>query len=1569
MGILPVRFLPVRIIAAMPEGSMKKNELLCLLLMVFCIIFVKIETAVGSAEKDEPDVYKLSQVDGLDLELLHLMGAVLYENVDEDMIVVRLYPDGMAHITVEYTSGNDAFWKSDGRFLKIFEDTDEFSVLRETNGNDIVFTADGVEIRGTLTDEMLTLFFDDKTFSLYKFTPEVFVPGGDVYKLYSMLGLTLSTLTRIGFDHYGLDSIHITLYPDGTASVSVPHIQEKAETVFWKLDGTQITFYGDGEELHGTLSGDGLILDFDGDKAGLVKVIDRDGILVHYPDDSHDLTVTNGVRGIGEKACYKKMELMTVVIPESVTFIGDEAFAECRHLRSVTIPASVTYIADNAFSGCGEAMLKVEPGSYAADYAKNKNLDYVYIWQDYEFRLQNDGTAEITAYKGSRKKVDFPSSVAGIRVSSIGNNIFSGNNRLTSVTIPEGVTSIGKFAFSNCSSLTSVSLPDGLTFIGEFAFSEDSSLKSVTLPDSVSFLGDKAFFRCKNLTSVTLPGGLTAIGNETFSGCQNLTSITLPDSLTTIGGGAFSNCGSLTALTIPDSVTSIGNSAFENCGQLTLTVGESSHTRKYADEKGINYLRQPWWDFEYSILADGTAEITRYSGDVSEPLILSEIDGVRITSIGDNAFENNKSMKTLIIPDNITAIGAWAFRNCTGLTSLSLPDSIVSIGSAAFYGCESLTSAAIPDGIKLINWNLFCGCGSLQSVTIPESVESIDAYAFKNCGSLVSVNIPDHVTSIGTEAFYGCSDLKSLAVPDSVTSIGSNAFKYCDQLELTVGKNSYAREYAIENWLKYAYAGAADNTAEPVTGTGMAGTEEFEISNGILVKYHGNASSAVIPDGVTSIGDQAFAEHENLSAVTIPNSVTAIGSRAFLSCGALAAVDIPDSVTSIGEGAFTGCRSLTSVTIPESITTIPQNAFGGCDALTSVSIPAGIISIGEKAFAGCPRLESVIIPANIASIADDAFNPNVKRFFIDENRTLVKFAFNGIASPVKIPDGVTAVGENVFNGLPMVSSVVIPDGVTSIGKGAFDWCVNLTTVTIPDSVTFIGEKAFANCENLTSVVIPSGISSIPANTFAGCSSLTSVTIPDGVSSIGDWAFTGCSSLTSLTLPESLESIGAGAFSLCRNLTSVIIPVNVKSIGNAAFSGCPLLKSVSLPKNTVFSADDTFDKTAELIFTEPDSTKSGPSGADSPDPEYTGVAIDPLYQEFLGFLKAYITAEDRKTVAVNNDTYRECLDVIDQSWWNIEDAGFVFADLDGNGTAELLLGNYKYGFLWFVYAADYGQLSAVLHSGYRNTFILNTDGTFLEDLRMSAMSSETRYYIYENGGIRQLQAADYNSRSHTPAEIEFSSLMSYDAPANEQAEPVREAKSYPIVEDIIILGSYEQDNNRGNGPEPIEWKVLSIENGQMLILSTKVLDAMAFNSSGTNSWDVSSLRKWIQGSFINQAFSPAEKELIRIVSHKAGPLDTYPDQDTVFILSMDEIHQYLPGPSDRQIAATPYAKDRGVFLGANGLACWWTRTYFSKGTAYNIWSNGELDHGDNVTANDGGVLPAVWIDIEKWMNLP
>ena len=482
-----------------------------------------------------------------------------------------------------------------------------------------------------------------------------------------------------------------------------------------------------------------------------------------------------------------------VIIPESVTYnaktysvteIIRSAFSDCSDLTSVTIPNSVTSIGSYAFYGCS-------------------------------------GITSVTIPEG---------------VISIEDGVFIDCTGLTSITIPNSVTSIGQWAFRRCNSLTSITIPKRAK-IGFQAFSGCSSLITITIPNSVTSIGESAFSGCSSLEAIEVEGGnprydsrdgcnaiietssnilvagckntiipssVKAIGNDAFCGCDCLSSITIPNSVTTIGEMAFTGCCGLTSITIPNTVKSIGDGAFSGCYFLR--------------NKFINKSSLSDSDFWGAIIC---------AEETSDGLIIEDNTIVRcrpwatsitipngVTSIGNIAFSDCRSLTSLTIPNSVTSIGEGAFGECTCQTSITIPHTVKSIGKNAFSGCRGLKISLNCPTIS--NW--FSYCDGLE-ITIGENVKTIVDGAFVNCKNLQRVNIsdvkawchidfgksdanpitkarrlyingeevkklviPNGTERIGRHAFDGCESLMSVVIPNSVKSIGENAFQDCINL-------------------------------------------------------------------------------------------------------------------------------------------------------------------------------------------------------------------------------------------------------------------------------------------------------------------------------------------------------------------------------------------------------------------------------------------------------------------------------------------------------------------------------------------------------------------------------------------------------------------------------------------------------------------------------------------------------------------------------------------------------------------------------------------------------------------
>ena len=136
---------------------------------------------------------------------------------------------------------------------------------------------------------------------------------------------------------------------------------------------------------------------------------------------------------------------------------------------------------------------------------------------------------------------------------------------------------------------------------------------------------------------------------------------------------------------------------------------------------------------------------------------------------------------SVILDTCVTSIGDSAFLNCRSLTNIAIPDSVTSIGDSAFLDCRGLTKIVIPDSVTSIGENAFEACDSLASIVIPDGITSIKDFTFSFC-SITNITIPDGVTSIGVGAFYYCDNLTNVMIPDSVTSIGKYAFENCPSI-------------------------------------------------------------------------------------------------------------------------------------------------------------------------------------------------------------------------------------------------------------------------------------------------------------------------------------------------------------------------------------------------------------------------------------------------------------------------------------------------------------------------------------------------------------------------------------------------------------------------------------------------------------------------------------------------------------------------------------------------------------------------------------------------------------------
>ncbi len=423
----------------------------------------------------------------------------------------------------------------------------------------------------------------------------------------------------------------------------------------------------------------------------------------------------------------------------------------------------------------------------------------------------------------------------------------------------------------------------------------------------------------------------------------------------------------------------------------------------------------------YKVQDDGTIIITGCDRDVSGNLTIpSEIDGRKVTSIGDWAFYNRSSLTDITIPDSVTSIDKYAFLYCSSLTNINVSNDnkVYSSEDGVLFNKDKTKIIQYPEGKKS------------TSYTIPNSVTSIGEGAFYNCSSLTNISIPNSVTSIGDGTFVRCSSLTDITIPNSVTSIGDEAFDACSSLT-NINVSNDNKVYSSEDGVLF-------------------NKDKTEITRYPEGK---KSTSYTIPNSVNSIGGRAFAFCSSLKNITIPNSVTSIGNGAFAVCSSLKNITIPNSVTSIGDGTFVRCSSLTNITIPNSVTSIGDEAFNFCSSLTNIDV-----SNDNKVYS-----------------SEDGV------LFNKDKTKIIKYPEGKKDTSYTIPNSVTSIGARVFKNCSSLTNITIPNSVTSIDEFAFQYCSSLKKVLCFGNNVTLENEAFSNCPSDMKIYAKNGLEGYDKN--------------------------------------------------------------------------------------------------------------------------------------------------------------------------------------------------------------------------------------------------------------------------------------------------------------------------------------------------------------------------------------------------------------------------------------------------------------------------------------------------------
>ncbi len=375
---------------------------------------------------------------------------------------------------------------------------------------------------------------------------------------------------------------------------------------------------------------------------------------------SNEMTFSDALKNVHDSDVVKELSFRMTISGDSVERLGlkagDVVVINQNDIRIFLVDDMILWDAvvgaDHYEIFCGDSLLDnciannsmgfklamslngYKPGRYQLDiyavYADETrkllgsvDYDYGVTVSDknmFAYSENDDGTVTITGGNIVTPKLEIPAELEGKKVSAIGMNAFTGNNVITDLVIPEGVTTLYWYSFNTCRNLETVTLPDSLEFIDGWAFERCSKLKTInvpanvtringgafaqnssmtsitcdpanknyvsvdgvlftkdmkelvaypggiqggyTVPATVNHIGDAAFYGALGLDSVTILGNLDFIGFEAFAECSKLTDVAIRDGVNYVGYWAFRGCDGIKSLTVPQSVTNIGNQAF-----------------------------------------------------------------------------------------------------------------------------------------------------------------------------------------------------------------------------------------------------------------------------------------------------------------------------------------------------------------------------------------------------------------------------------------------------------------------------------------------------------------------------------------------------------------------------------------------------------------------------------------------------------------------------------------------------------------------------------------------------------------------------------------------------------------------------------------------------------------------------------------------------------------------------------------------------------------------------------------------------------------------------------------------
>lgn len=792
---------------------------------------------------------------------------------------------------------------------------------------------------------------------------------------------------------------------------------------------------------------------------------------------------------------------------------------------------------------------------------------------------------------------------------------YIGEDTITKIIIPEGVTTIESYAFAGLTALKEVVMPSTLTRIGTYAFYNCDKLTQINL-ENVKFINEKAFAGCA-LQDLNLEK-INAIGNYSFEN-NKIKKLYLPESSQSIGIGSFKGNESLTEITFKASKIKLGSNAFKGCIKLKKVTINAAVISSYAFN-GCESLSEVTLGKDVAIIGEhafaGTAVTafklengSAYKSENGGKTLLNA-DGELVlvapkygsstlktsaTAIAKGAVSGNTAIRTVEAP-NVESIGEYAFAGCSQLKTVTF-GKLKTVGDYAFQGTALVT---VPDLTEV----KYIGKGAFAETKITEvnigSGMTIGDYAFANIAELKKVTLGDDVT-IGRSAFECDVDLSTTY---------ENLAAYYEKQNLSVNASAVFANYysvyeyvvndddgnAVETnyYLRYNFEGKSVSSLKELVVGENAQIGKYAFAGNLLLENVTLGGGAVIGDyafyndialknvdlsKAISVGAYAFSgaevkeyKRENneyydaYNKTYVNGEVKNLGEKSTVYAPAIAVVDL-SNLSELGDGAFKGNEVLSSVVFGGGITAIPAYAFDGCVSLVENGLNPLITKIGKYAYLGTAA-ETLDLSA-VTSIGDYAFAyGNVKCVALRDGVSVGDGAFRGdyLLAELKNGNGMTGVGAYAFANTAIES--IDLENVVSIGDFAFENS-ELASVKFGDKLAELGNNPFSG----TDIATYGKVTDVFFNgNKVGEKFVETYDISDTVKVIDGVLYANIATGLELVsypmlkeggyynVEEGTARVSAKAFA-GSNVSSVSLPTTLKTIGDKAFFGCENLSTV------------------------------------------------------------------------------------------------------------------------------------------------------------------------------------------------------------------------------------------------------------------------------------------------------------------------------------------------------------------------------------------------------------------------